>query len=73
MRGKGDHVTDFRPYCCTALKLQDGWFSASGAARLIGSLNLGTGFSRYRSLANDHQSRTRNRGRGSQQAEPAAT
>jgi hypothetical protein len=72
MREKSDHVTDFRPYCCTALNLQDGWFSASVAARLSGSLNLGTGFSRYCSLANDHQARTRNRGPGSQQAEPAA-
>ena len=34
MGEKNDHITDFRPYYCTALNLQGGWFSASVAARL---------------------------------------
>jgi hypothetical protein len=34
MGEKNDHITDFRPYYCTALNLQGGWFSASDAARL---------------------------------------
>jgi hypothetical protein len=34
MGEKSDHITDFRPYYCTALNLQGSWFSASDAARL---------------------------------------
>lgn len=35
MGEKSDHITDFRPYYCTALNLQGSWFSASDAARLL--------------------------------------
>jgi hypothetical protein len=40
MGEKNDYITDFRPYYCTALNLQGGWFSASVAARLVSPLKM---------------------------------